>query len=257
MKQIVHIGFGDSAAGSLRAAIKLGLPGDKVVVSRDDFTQGPISDCILDGGLSQRSQYWSTLKTLHPRQRDTYEHYASTIKGINSIPDNSTVVLWLGNSTHDELAVAWLISYLSTKTMDWKYVDLKSNFEFRNVSNLAMLSTEQICFEYNQVKVLTSDLQGKYKELWSILSIENSQYRVLNENQVISVEDSFHDTFILSQINKKEQLLGKLLGAIMNKAEHRLTDVTIESRLVALQLQNKISIELSIVSVFMSKVKLR
>ena len=82
-------------------------------------------------------------------------------------------------------------------------------------------------------------------------------YRIQKDDQIISVDEYYHDTHILSFITKKEQLLGKLMGNIMSDAKHRLSDTTIESRLVALQSQKKVKIELNLVSVFLSKVKLK
>jgi|TARA_R110000737_G_scaffold286931_1_gene293407 hypothetical protein len=50
-----HIGYGDSATGCLKEAIKsYGLPGDKAIPSRDDFTQGPIAECDAEMNTSQR-----------------------------------------------------------------------------------------------------------------------------------------------------------------------------------------------------------
>lgn len=259
MNQIIHIAYGDSAAGCLRTAIKMGMPGDKVIVSRDDFTQGPISDSIADGGLSQRSQYWSSIKTLHAQATDVYAHYASSIKGIDSIQENTIVVLWIGDSAHDQIATSWIITYLKNKNIIWEYIDLKAieTQEANAVVNLALLTPEQINNEYIGTRPISKEKQEWYIDLWSRFSNENSHYRIQIDDALLSVDEDYHDVYILSFIKKKEQLLGKLMAVIMSNSKHRLTDTTIESRLVALQLQKKIKIELNLVSVFMSKVKLR
>jgi len=256
---LIHIGYGDSAAGCLRAAIDLGMPGDHVVVSRDDFTQGPIDDCITDGGLVQRSQYWSTLKTLHSAMKDVKEHYASTLKTLNEIDSNSMIVLWIGDSAHDILASAWLLTYFANKSIDWKYIDLKTvqlESELKLV-NAAMLTPAQITNAYNEIQEMDLSYANNLKTQWSSLTKENAAYRIFENGIVISVNEDHHDEFILSHITKKEQMLGKLMGSIMGKSEHRLTDTTIESRLVALQEKKKVKIELNLVQVFASKVKLR
>lgn len=259
MNQLVHIAYGDSAAGCLRSAIKLGMLGDIVVVSRDDFTQGPISDCIYDGGLVQRSQYWSSLKTLHSQQKDFYDHYASSLKSIDSIASKTKIVLWIGDSSHDRISTAWILTYLKNKNINWQYVDLKDVVTTIEtpIVNLALLSAEQVRDHYVSVKSISKELEEQYLKLWNNLSNDNTQYRIQKDESILSVGEDYYDSFILSHITKKSQLLGKLMGAIMGKSEHRLTDTTIESRLVVLQSQNKIKIELSLVSIFMSKVKLR
>ncbi len=258
MSEIIHIGYGDSAAGSLRQAIDLGMPGDQVVVSRDDFTQGPISDCLQDGGLVQRSEYWSSLKTMHTPIKNVYDHYASFIKRISGIEEKSRVVLWIGDSAHDRLATSWVITYLRDKNIDWHYIDLKAA-RYRDIPvvfNLAMLTTERVKNEFEKISPISDKSIDKYKEFWFRISKENTQYRIQTEGDVLSVNEMYHDSFILSHINNKDQFLGKLLATIMKKSEHRLTDTTIESRLVVLQSQRKIKIEPNLTRIFLSKVKL-
>ena len=259
MGQLIHIGYGDSAAGCLRASIKLGMPGDRVVVSRDDFTQGPISDCIDDGGLKQRSQYWTSLKIISSQLDDVFEHYQSSLKALDDIPENSNVVLWIGDSAHDEIATAWIMSYLKNRNIKWHFVELKDVITPFNstVVNLAILTPEQVVAEYAKVNIIPKERQEWYKELWTKLSKLNSQYRIQRGNEILSVDQDYHDQFILSHIAKKEILLGKLMGAIMRSSEDGLTDTTIESRLVALQDQKKIKIKMSLVNPFISKIKLR
>lgn len=258
-KILVHIAYGDSAAGCLRAAMKLGLPGESVIVSRDDFTQGPISDCIVDGGLQQRVQYWKNIKTLHASLEGVKDQYESTLKGINSISQNDEAVLWIGDSAHDRLATAWLISYLENKNINWCYVNLFSseNNLQSNVVNLAMLSPEQLLEVYHNIKEMSLEDKQEYLNLWSKLSSENKAYRIQADDKVISVDENYYDNFILSHLTKKEQLLGKVIGSIMKDGEHRLSDVTIESRLVALQQLKKIKIKSNLANVFLSKVKLK
>lgn len=259
MSTIVHFGYGDSAAGCLRSAIELGMPGDKVVVSRDDFTQGPIDDCIQDGGLSQRSEYWKNLNTLHTRMADVKDHYASTLNVLNDIESDATVVLWIGDSAHDILASAWLLTYFDTKDFDWQYIDLKEiEIEGKlEAVNAAMFTPEQIAKSYDKVSALDDQREEDLKALWSLMAKENSAYRIFDNGQVISVEEDYYDDFILSHITKKEKLLGKLMSTIMSEAEHRLTDSTIESRLAVLQNKKRIKIELNWPQVFTSKVKLK
>ena len=259
MNQLIHIGYGDSAAGCLRESIKLGMPGNMVVVSRDDFTQGPISDSINDGGLSQRSQYWTSLKILSSQLDDVYEHYNSSIKALDEVTENSKVVLWVGDSAHDQIATSWIITYLRNKNINWQYIDLKEVVTPYTsvVVNLALLTPEQVTVEFNKVNSISKELQEWYKGLWSRLSEENTQYRIQKGDAIVSVDENYHDQFIISLITKKDQLLGKLMGAIMRNSKHNLTDTTIESRLVALQYQKKIKIKLNWVNAFMSKVKLK
>ncbi|MDA9866206.1 hypothetical protein OAH27_03440 [Saprospiraceae bacterium] len=68
------------------------MPGDKVIVIRDDFTQGYISDCTSDGGLSQRFQHWTSLKTLSSQLDEVYKYYKFSIKMLDEVVVNSKEV---------------------------------------------------------------------------------------------------------------------------------------------------------------------
>jgi len=203
------------------------------IIHIDDFTQGPIDECLIDGGQSQRSNYWENLKTLHSGMEDVKSHYVSTLKALDEIQDESTVVLWIGDSAHDILASAWLLSYFSEKNFNWKYMDLKSvtSGSENILVNVAMLSPRNIYKLYVNIRNMDADKILIFKNIWKKLASENSAYRIYENGKVLSVPEDYHDTIILSFISKKEQLLGKLMGTIMGHSEHRLSDTTIESRL--------------------------
>lgn len=258
MSECVHIAFGDSAAGCIRKAIELGMPGDHIVVSRDDFTQGPISDCLKDGGLAQRSQYWSNLKTLHAQLKNVYENYASTLKCFDVLEINTRVVIWLGDSSHDLLASAWLLSYFDKQQLNWQYVELKEikDLEEFQCVNVALMTPLQIVNSYSGVKPISKHYQQELKSVWNKVASENSHYRIQEKGQIVSVPQNYFDKYILSNISKKEQVLGMLIKKLMANSNYSLTDITIESRLAALQSQNKIKIEMNLARLFLSKIKL-
>lgn len=258
INQCIHIAFGDSAAGCLRAALNLGLSGQSVVVSRDDFTQGPISQCLEDRELNQRIEYWSTLETFHAFP-DVESHYNSTLRSIQSIEEKSKLVLWIGNSAHDKIAAAWILSYLRLKDLEWYLVDLETIEKLLEIElvNLAILSPQQVVDLFSHLSPLSIQQELEYLQLWERVANENMPYRILENDRIISVDENYFDTFILSHLTKKEQYLGKLIGTIMGDSEHRLSDVTIESRLLALQKQKKIKIQSNLANTYLSRVRLK
>lgn len=255
-KNIVHIAFGDSAAGCLREAIAKGMAGMDVVVSRDDFTQGPISETITDGGLVQRSSYWSSLEAVQRYISDIKSDYQSTLISLNNIKDNQQVLLWIGDSAHDILATSWLVTYLENKNLEWLKIDLKDAITHNELPlvNVAMLSPVEIIENYSLLSPMRDTELKYYRSLWENLSEENSAYRIKEEGNIKSVKANYYDDFILSCLTKKPRMLGKIMADVMRKSEHKISDVTIETRLNHLHAKKKIKIDQNLVQVYLSKV---
>ena len=136
------------------------MPGDKVIVIRDDFTQGYISDCTSDGGLSQRFQHWTSLKTLSSQLDEVYKYYKFSIKMLDEVVENSKVVPWVWDSARNQISTSWIFTYLRNKNINWQYIDLKEVVTSYTpvVVNLALLTPKQVIVEYGKVNSISKEL---------------------------------------------------------------------------------------------------
>ena len=229
----IHIGYGDSATGCILEAIKIhSLSGDEAIPSRDDFTQGPISDCLLPNGLEQRIEYWESVDKVLRHRFDVRDFYHQSIKILDDLVADE-ITLWVGDSCHDILATGWLVSYLENKNFNWFYVnlaDVNAHYMPRGlpVVNLAMYVPKDLPKLYKYRKPLSSDDKVYYKSIWNKVATENSHYRIKKDGEIISIDEDYYDEYILSHIPEQFESTSKIIGIILRDGAYRISDTTVE-----------------------------
>lgn len=229
----IHIGYGDSATGCILEALKIhGLPGDGAVPSRDDFTQGPVSESLTPSGVNQRIEYWKLVDRKLGFRFDADTFYNNSMKILDDLQADE-ITLWVGDSCHDILATGWLISYLEGKNFKWFIVNLTNVEEGDFIQgspavNLAMYTPTDIVRLYKYRKPLDAKDKTYFKSKWNKASIENSQYRVQNGGDIISVNEDYFDEYILSHLSVEYELASKFIGRILSDGKHRISDTTVE-----------------------------
>lgn len=234
--KIIHIGYGDSANDSLKEAMSNhGLLGDKTIPSRDDFTQGPISDCDSKMNTTQRQDYWKMIDAEVGFGMDVDLFYQESMVLLDQIED-CEIVLWQGDSCHDILASSWLMTYLADRNLEWSIIDLgrlspeETNDDLPAV-NLAMFSSKQIPQLYKYKQKLGTEAQQMYRDLWAAMRKENGDYRIKKDNEILSVSEDYHDEYILSQIPTVWTKATKVIGQVIGFSSHTITDTTSEWRI--------------------------
>ncbi len=233
MKKNIHIGYGDSATGCLLEAIRNhGLLGEDAIPSRDDFTQGPISDCLLPNGLNQRIEYWKSVDEVLGFRFEPGDFYNNSIKILEDI-EADEVTIWVGDSCHDILATGWLISYLKDKDLKWYVVNLAEVAEndFPGdipAVNLAMYTPERLKELQKYRKLMLAEDVAYYTSVWTKAAKENGAYRIKKASEIISVDADYFDEYILSHISSQFEQTSKIIGQILRDGRHRISDTTVE-----------------------------
>ena len=229
----IHIGYGDSATSCLLEAIKsYGLPGDSAVPSRDDFTQGPISECLMPNGLQQRIEYWQAINDVLGFQFEPDEFYQRSIAILDGL-ETDEVTLWVGDSCHDILATGWLISFLKEKNFHWFMVNLakvdKNDMPDQEpVVNLAMYRPDQLNGLYDYRKPITKSDKAYYTSAWDKAAEENSSYRIKKGMEIQSVHEDYYDSYLLSHLTDQYQPTAQVIGKILKDGKYQISDTTVE-----------------------------
>jgi len=239
---MIHIAYGDSAAGCLREAIdKHGLPGDGVVPSRDDLTQGPLRGDETQA-YGYRISYWAMIGGELDFDMDVHSFYQESIQLLDSIDDDE-VTIWQGDSVHDILATAWLLTHFQDRDLQWSIVDLAQvPLEEGDTPaiNVAMYDPSNITQLYAYRQSLGDQAIQMYFDLWSQMVQENGPYRIIKDRVIRSVDEDFHDQSILSGVSSSYEEAAKVIGMIMRDSEHNLSDTTVEWRIRQLIKANEI-----------------
>ncbi|MDF1695445.1 MAG: DUF3658 domain-containing protein [Saprospiraceae bacterium] len=229
----IHIGFGDSAAACIQEAIvNFGLKGDEVIPSRDDFTQGPISNCLIESGLSERMEYWRHVNRMLEVEMDVPQFYKQSISLLDNL-DAQEVTIWPGDSCHDILATGWLIAYLEHKNLKWFIVNLaavdQDDYPGEQAAvNLAIYTPDQLLSLCRYQRPITREDKQFFASRWQKASEENSHYRIKSGNEIISVDEDYFDEYIMTNIRKEYEPTTQVIRRILIDGEHRLSDTTVE-----------------------------
>jgi hypothetical protein len=229
----IHIGYGDSATGCILEAIKKHcLPGFGAVPSRDDFTQGPISECIDQKGIEQRISYWQSVEKVLGFDKDIREFYQKSIQLLNEVKADQ-ITIWVGDSCHDILVTGWLLSFLEKKKIQWFIVDL-ADVEIEDtpagspVVNLAMYTPHLLSTLWKYRRSLTVKDKTHYISTFQKASTENSYYRIKEKSRIVSVSEDYYDEYILSYISDEFEPISKVIGKILQDGKHSISDTTVE-----------------------------
>ena len=229
----LHIGYGDSATACLLEAIENhGLAGDGAIPSRDDFTQGPISECFTSDGIHQRIAYWKSVDKVLNFRMEIQEFYLKSIQLLKEI-DTDQLTIWVGDSCHDILAMGWLLSFFEKKEIQWFIVNL-TDIEKEDmpdglpVVNLAMYTPDQLPKLWKYRKALSDKDKQYFIAILRKASQENGHYRIQANNLIKSVGEDYFDSYILSHIGYQFEPVTAIIGRILQEGSHRISDTTIE-----------------------------
>ena len=229
----IHIGYGDSATGCILKAIEShGLSGDGALPSRDDFTQGPISECLEASGVHQRIAYWQSVENVLKFGMEAQEFYLKSIQLLEGL-EAYQVTMWVGDSCHDILATGWLLSFLEKKKIQWFIVNLADieRIDMPDglpVVNLAMYTPNHLAQLWKYRKPLIDKDKTHYISIFQKASEENSYYRIKENGLIVSVGEDYYDDYILSHLSDEFEPVNKVIGRVLRDGTQRISDTTIE-----------------------------
>lgn len=233
---MVHIAYGDAAAECLQESLAdHNLVGSRVLVSRDDFTQGPISECDDQMATRQRPNYWQRVHSDVHIDLDVHTLYTDTLTSLSNLESDQAIV-WQGHSCHDILATAWLLTYYKKRNINWWFVDLGQlspadlNSD-RQPINLAMFTAGQLpaLFKYKQ-RIAAEGIDA-YVQLWEQMRNQNGAYRILDGDEIRSVNEDYHDAYIMSLVPKEWTIASDFIGDTLRHGSGSISDLTIQWRL--------------------------
>lgn len=233
---MIHIAYGDSAAECLQESLAdHNLEGSRVLVSRDDFTQGPISECDDQMATRQRPNYWQRVHSDVHIDLDVHTLYTDTLTSLSNL-ESDQVIVWQGHSCHDILATSWLLTYYRSRNIKWWIVDLgqlspadiNAN---RPPINLAMFRPDQLPALSKYKQTIPAEGIDAYLQLWEQMRNQNGAYRILDGDEIRSVNEDYHDAYIMSRVPEKWTNASDFIGDTLRHGSGSISDLTIQWRL--------------------------
>lgn len=214
--KVVHILFGDSASGSFRNALKeMGLQDEEKVISYSDlFSIGPVWQLHDEAGLNQRYEWIKNHLIFDDDYIDEYQHnFNNTTSMIKAIPNNTTIIIWVGENSHEQTALRYVLYLLKGKNYDIVLMDTTKQYNnhFDVPDNdcfplhTGEIIPEKLRLIYEKGKKIapvSQEQREKLEEEWQELSSTQEVLRVWENKEIKSVEETYYDDYIINKAKK-------------------------------------------------------
>lgn len=240
---MLHIVFQQADIDVLKKAIELDetLAGD-ILQIKDDYAVGPLGNIYEAEGYQSRRDWWKMLLEFSP-YADSLDIVDDklTVHNLLKLLDEDAALqvwIWMGQNQHDVCGYYWLMSQL--KNYQGRiFVLYLNNLPFINEKGSLFYPTalhEIQPKEFLKAKKLARPITLSEFEVdpdeWKKLCNENAGVRLLEGGKkIISKEENFYDTDILSVITAEPQKLNKIFTQLFGKMKIKTGDVFLAWRI--------------------------
>lgn len=247
MNELIHIAFGDSAAGSLKHFFKTteNKYKGKVFRLREEYNIGPIYELEAKKSIQKRIKWFENMLNIIGEKEYVNEigtFFEDTYKDIDELPKNAKVVIWHGLNTSDQIGLRYLCSKLKNKDIYEINVSKIIQKDFLNqeyfIRSLGECNLEKIELIINSIEKINEDRKIYLAKEWNEIRKMHGNLRILKENKIVTVEETYYDKEILFNCTLNFKKAARVIGATMGKSDQVIGDSYIDYRVRKL-IENK------------------
>lgn len=252
LKNKTHVVFGDSASrNSFLQNEELTTLLGTVISMNQDFTIGPITELKEEQGRVNRENW---LKSIFRNTSDVLlipvwrEDFAK-VKTLKALKPNDTLYIWMGRSSSEILATAYLLFELRNSKLDIHITDLskamidRGKNDFYHASCLGVTRPEDIHFLTEYFQVLKDSKLQSWVSLWKKMVSDRKVLRTLIDGVIESVEENYFDETLQSNCSKQLQPSAVVVAKSLVEIDFHLSDYAINWRLKELIKQETLAIQ--------------
>jgi hypothetical protein len=252
----IHVIFGSSSSGSLRAVLKdLGLERkEKVIGFSEIFSVGPIWKLQDAAGRAYRYEW------LKNHINDVYEEdyleedyeadFKNTLQKINAIPEKVPVIIWTGENAHEQTGVRYALYLLHKKKNNIFLINSSEAYQvYFNPPDVkyfplytAELALENLKVIYEKSRFtnpLSYENRKQFVQEWESLANKQQVLRIWQNGEIQNVEENFYDQYIINmaqklhskQPNKDFMKSAILIGEVLGHLGQYVGDQFLEYRI--------------------------
>ncbi|MDG5471184.1 DUF1835 domain-containing protein [Jeotgalibacillus sp. ET6] len=254
---IVHILFGDAAAGSVKWVLReMGVQKKEHVLSLDDlFSIGPVWQLHEKEGVERRHHWIKNHLLADEEYLDEYvSRFSHAATLIRSLPEKTAIKIWAGKNAHEQTGLRYVLYLLRGKKNDIFLVDttgyiLSSDTEYvpLHMGEMIPETLQEIVKTNGHVQRLTKEQRRHYEEEWMQLSFSEEVLRIWNRHAIASVDEAYYDQMIIKKAEKlqKDEFVksARLIGEVYGHLDQYIGDEYIEYRLRHLIMSGRFEIE--------------
>ena len=275
---MIHILFGPSPAGSLRAAFKdKGIDKkDQIISFWDMFSVGPVCRLDEEAGKEARLDWMkNVINDEYGEFQEYKQSFQKTIDQILSITEGLPITIWTADNAHEQTGLRFVVHLLRERNNDIILINttkaFRELFKKRNVQYTVLHSGEispeklQIIYDQGQGRVLTDHDKEDYENEWLSISNNRETLRIWRNGRIVSVPEDYYDPFIIQKAEKlhREQKTkdfmksARLIGEVLGHLDQYVGDEFLEYRLRKLIEKEVFDVEGSLIAMRYYSVKLR
>jgi hypothetical protein len=254
---MIHIVFNEPDVKVLEQAIALDetLQGE-IMLIRDDYAVGPLSNIYLGEGKEERKKWWTDVSAggdyeskVQDGEVDDYKTAAELV-GTMRRDTEETIWIWAAQNKHDVSGYYWLLKYMQ-EFQGRVYILYLNNLPFINEKGNIFYPNwlyEIPAKEFLKAKKLSREITLSEFEVdpdeWTKICNENKGVRILEGGKKLVNEDySFYDAELKKFIIADWQKASKIIQQFSSKAKHTTGDAYLLWRLKVMIAQNMFDVQ--------------
>ncbi|WP_169085740.1 DUF1835 domain-containing protein [Paenibacillus sp. PL91] len=211
----VHIAFGDSFAGSLKAAIKkLGREDtDKVITFRDRYSIGPIWQLHEEEGRTKRQEWFFDHINGRDDEDDNEEMHQSLIRQISLIPPQATITIWSSMNAHEQVGLRYAV-YLLRKSLNQVFILSATEacsrlfnrpnltIEYTHAGEITPDKLQAVLRDRSESMPISGDSRAALETEWLKLAEQPEVLRICKDERVLPVSQDYFDSYLMETVEK-------------------------------------------------------
>ena len=242
---MIHIVFQEADVDVLKQAIAMdeSMTGE-VILIRDDYAVGPISNIFTEEGISARKEWWRTVLGGSEPEGKVDDGSVDDMKTVKEIiermngHDEEVIWIWAAQNKHDVSGYYWLMSQL-TALQGRVHILYLNNLPFFNEKgnifypeNLFSIPPKEFLKAKKLARPITPSEFEVDPDEWSKLCEQEKMVRLLEGGKKLVQHDvDFYDSELKKYITGEWQKAGKVISQFLHKAKHTTGDVFLLWRL--------------------------
>ncbi|SDX58758.1 DUF1835 domain-containing protein [Paenibacillus sp. PDC88] len=255
----IHIVFDASAAGSVKQMIREhgSRDIDRILQFDEVFSIGPIWRLAEEQGKEHRRAWFR--QHLDPKFENVGDgHYPS----IESLPADAAIYIWCSNNAHEQTGlrfVSWLLKdrsnhlyILDAPAANEQKEDQPGVLQFySHTGEIPSRDLSRVYQDPSKHVLVTAEQRRSYEQEWQSLSESTNVLRIWAFGELISVEVTYFDDFILEKVRILEEdkpngeflKAARVIGEVIGHSGQYTGDAFIEYRLRELIYSGKLEIQ--------------
>lgn len=244
-----HVVVGDSIAGSLKVAFTsdpLNAFRGEVRNFREDLSVGRINRLMENYDdryewylrITKGTEFGSYLE----ERLETYleEAYGKTL----DFSSDDRIVIWHSGIVSEQVALRYFAERLTGHEMWEVNVSKQRVRQWNGVKtyprSVGECAPEELLEAINGMEVMSAERIQQLRLEWAELLTKESTLRILEGNQILSVEETFYDQQLLSLLTERFQPAARVVGALMGTSDQIIGDTFLNYRLLQLIAAGKV-----------------